>query len=32
MVDATISRVRTRDLARPDRYRTGDGDLLASTI
>jgi TolB protein len=32
MVDATISRVRTRDLARPGRYRPGDGDLVASTI
>jgi hypothetical protein len=32
MVDATISRVRMRDLARPGRYRSADGDLVASTI
>jgi hypothetical protein len=32
MIDATISRVRMRDLARPGRFRPGDGDLVASTI
>jgi len=32
MVDATISRVRMRDLARPGRYRPGDADLMTSTI
>jgi hypothetical protein len=37
MVDATISRVRMRDLARRGRFRmdsprSGDGDLAASTI
>jgi hypothetical protein len=32
MVDATISRVRMRDLARPGRSRSGDGDLVASTV
>jgi hypothetical protein len=32
MIDATISRVRMRDLARPGRYRPGDGDLVASII
>jgi hypothetical protein len=32
MVEATISRVRLRDLARRGRFRPGDGDLVASTI
>jgi len=32
MVDATISRVRMRDLARPGRYRPGAGDFVASLI
>jgi hypothetical protein len=36
MVDATISRVRMRDLARPGRHRPDSGlassDLVASTI
>jgi hypothetical protein len=37
MVDATIARVRMRDLARRGRFRAassraGDGDLVASTI
>jgi SAM-dependent methyltransferase len=32
MADATISRVRMRDLARPGRSRSGVGDLVAPTI
>jgi hypothetical protein len=32
MIDATISRGRLHDLARPGRSRPGDGDLVASII
>jgi hypothetical protein len=32
MIEATISRVRMRDLARPGRSRPGVGDLVASII
>jgi hypothetical protein len=32
MSDASISRVRMRDLARPGRFRLGDSDLMASII
>jgi hypothetical protein len=32
MIDATLSRVRMRDLARPGRSRPGEGDPVASII